>query len=106
MDKTLLILCALAVWRITHLLSKEDGPFDIIYLLRKQLGQGFFGNLLDCFYCLSIWIALPVGFWMGATWAEKIICWFALSGIACLLEKFSDQRNNNRPPVYFEDEKK
>ena len=105
MNGTLFILCALAVWRLTHLLSKEDGPFDLIYLLRKQLGQGFFGNLLDCFYCLSIWVALPAGIWLGETVAEKIISWFALSGLACLLEKISVKKEAEAP-TYFEEDKK
>ncbi|HEX7584213.1 MAG TPA: DUF1360 domain-containing protein, partial [Prolixibacteraceae bacterium] len=58
-DITGFIICTLAVWRITHLLSQEDGPFDTVIKFRKLFGQGFFGNLLDCFYCLSIWIAVP-----------------------------------------------
>ena len=105
MNGILFILCALAVWRLTHLLSKEDGPFDIIYLLRKQLGQGFFGNLLDCFYCLSLWIAIAPALWLGSNWKEKIVYWLALSAVACLLEKITG-RNEPPPPTYFEDEKK
>jgi len=104
MNGTIFILCALAVWRLTHLLSKEDGPFDIIYLLRKQLGQGFFGNLLDCFYCLSLWIAIAPALWLGINWKEKTVYWLALSAVACLLEKITSR--NEPPPTYFEDEKK
>ena len=104
MNGTIFILCALAVWRLTHLLSKEDGPFDIIYLLRKQLGQGFFGNLLDCFYCLSLWMAIAPALWLGINWKEKIVYWLALSAVACLLEKITGR--NEPPPTYFEDEKK
>ena len=81
------MLSLFASWRITHLLSHEDGPFDVIYLLRKQLGQSFFGSLLDCFYCLSIWVTLPFGLWMGRDAVEKFLCWFALSGAACVLQK-------------------
>ena len=91
----LFFICALATWRLTHLLAKEDGPFDIVFKLRKQLGQGFFGSLLDCFYCLSIWIAVPFGLWLGDNWKEKILSWLALSGAACLLEKLTDK--NTRP---------
>jgi Protein of unknown function (DUF1360) len=95
------VIAVLAVWRITHLISKEDGPFDIIYKTRKQIGQGFFASLLDCFYCLSIWIALPFGLWLGNEIVEKLICWIAVSGAACLLEKLSNKKNE--PPQYFED---
>ena len=98
------IIIVLVVWRITHLLSKEDGPFEIIYRIRKQLGQGFFGSLLDCFYCLSIWIALPFGLWLGAGWKEGILYWLGLSGAACLLEKTTDRNHRiSSPPSYTED---
>jgi hypothetical protein len=73
-------------------MSKEDGPFDLIFLLRRKAGAGFFGNLLDCFYCLSLWIALPVGIWLGSTWIEKILFWWALSGAACLLEQATEKK--------------
>ena len=104
MNGTHFILCALAVWRLTHLLNKEDGPFDLIYLLRKQLGQGFFGNLLDCFYCLSMWIAIVPGLLLGIDWKEKILNWLAISAVACLLEKITSR--NEPPSTYFEDDKK
>ncbi|MBC7935786.1 MAG: hypothetical protein H7Y86_10590 [Rhizobacter sp.] len=99
------ILSILAAWRLTHLLSKEDGPFDIIFLLRKKAGAGFFGNLLDCFYCLSLWISFPLGIWLGIDWIEKILYWWAISGAACLLEQATSGRKNNDPvpPDYQED---
>src|ERR1035438_7929939 len=54
-----LVLGILAVWRVTHLLNGEDGPWEIFVRLRKLAGAGFWGELLDCFYCLSLWISLP-----------------------------------------------
>ena len=98
------ILSILAVWRIAHLLGKEDGPFDIIFLMRKKAGAGFFGSLLDCFYCLSVWVALPFGIWLGNDWKEKILMWLALSGAACLLEQGSTKKDNkDNVPEYHED---
>jgi hypothetical protein len=47
-------LCGIALWRITHLFTEEDGPFDLVIKFRKLFGQGFFGNLLGSFYCLSL----------------------------------------------------
>lgn len=99
-------LLVLACWRLTHLLNKEDGPFDLIFLLRKKAGAGFFGNLLDCFYCLSLWIALPLGIWLGNGWIEKIIYWWAISGASCLLEQATTVKKNNKDddmPMYKED---
>lgn len=97
------ILSVLAVWRLTHLLGKEDGPFDIIFLLRKKAGAGFFGSLLDCFYCLSVWMALPFGLWLGNDWIEKILTWLALSGAACLLEQATTKNNDHNKTEYHED---
>ena len=100
-----LFLSALAVWRITHLVSKEDGPFDIIFSIRKKAGAGFFGSLMDCFYCSSIWVALPFGIWLGSNWKEKLLYWVALSGAACLLEQATTAKDKDRhdTPDYKED---
>lgn len=105
MNITYLILSILATWRLTHLLSKEDGPFDLVYLLRKKAGAGFFGSLLDCFYCLSLWIALPFAIWLCKGWIESIVCWWAISGAACLLEQACTKKNYGEGdlPDYKED---
>ena len=50
-----LILSILCVWRVTHLLQAEDGPG--FHGSLPPARSGLFGNLLDCFYCLSVWIA-------------------------------------------------
>ncbi len=99
------IIVSFAVWRLTHLFSKEDGPFDIIFLIRKKAGTGFFGSLLDCFYCVSIWVALPFGIWIGTTWREKLLYWIALSGAGCLLEQATTSKKDKRDdiPPYKED---
>ena len=99
------IICSLAVWRITHLLSKEDGPFDIIFLMRKKAGAGFFASLLDCFYCVIIWVALPFGILLGNDWIEKFLFWLALSGAACLLQQATTYKENkhNEIPDFKED---
>ncbi len=86
------ILCALAVWRLAHLLAREDGPFDLVFRLRKLAGGGFFGSLLDCFYCLSIWIAIPFAFLLSREWLPGIVVWLALSGAASLLHKLTEKK--------------
>ncbi len=79
------IVCTLAVWRVTHLVNAEDGPFDIVYKLRKLAGNSFFGSLMDCFYCASVWVALPPALLYGSAWADKVIYLFSFSGAAILL---------------------
>lgn len=93
MDILSFILIAFAIWRITYLFSHEDGPFDIIIKLRMQLGQGFFGNLLDCFYCLSIWTAIPFAIWKADSFENFLLFWFSLSGAVCILQKIIEKSN-------------
>jgi Protein of unknown function (DUF1360) len=86
------ILCTLAVWRLAHLLSQEDGPFDLVFKMRKRAGQGFFGGLLDCFHCLSMWVAIPFALFLGTRWIEGIITWLALAGAASILFKLTERK--------------
>jgi len=105
MNMITFLISALAVWRLTHLLAKEDGPFDMIYSLRKKAGRSFWGKLLDCFYCCSIWTAFPFALWTSLAWTQILIQWLALSGAACLLEQATTPRNSDRNdiPEYRED---
>lgn len=89
----LLIIGLLAAWRITHLLQAEDGPFDLIYRLRKAFGSSVFAKMMDCFNCLSLWVAMPFAYFLADSWPEKILLWLALSGGAILLERIT-QKNN------------
>ena len=77
----------IVVWRLTHLISAEDGPFDLIIKLRKLLGNSFFGKLMDCFYCLSIWIGLACAWYAGDNLMEIIMFTLYYSGASILLEK-------------------
>ena len=86
------LLAALATWRITHLLSSEDGPGDLIFHLRKKLGSGLAGALMDCFYCLSLWVSAAMALLVSNGLANWTLAWLGLSGAACLLE------NATRPP--------
>jgi hypothetical protein len=86
-----LVVVSLVVWRVTHLFYAEDGPWDILVRLRRLAGNSIFGDLLDCFYCLSLWIAAPLAFFTGANWKERLLLWPALSGAAILLERISDR---------------
>jgi hypothetical protein len=80
-------LCALAVWRIAHLLTSENGPWDLILRMRSALGYGMPGRLMASFYCLSLLASLPPALWMSSSRWEFFIQCMALSSVACLLEK-------------------
>jgi hypothetical protein len=101
-----LTLGILSVWRCTHLLYAEDGPWNIFVRLRQFVGDGFWASLLDCFYCLSLWIAAPFGYFLGQTWKERTLLWMALSGGAIIIERVTQGTSSNPPVVYREDEEK
>jgi Protein of unknown function (DUF1360) len=82
-----LLLGVLAVWRFTHLLHAEDGPWQLSVRLRQQAGAGFWGELLDCFYCLSLWVSAPVALLLGGGFGERLLLWPALSAGAILIER-------------------
>lgn len=86
------VLCVFAIWRLGHLFAREDGPFDLVFTLRKAAGTGFFGSLLDCVYCLTLWLAIPFVFLLSGDWSTRAVVWLALSGAASLLFKLSDGR--------------
>jgi hypothetical protein len=81
------LIAALVLWRVTHLFAAEEGPFRLLTRLRGLAGSGFFGQLLDCFYCLSLWLAIPLAWLTGHDWLQRLLLWPALSGAACLLER-------------------
>jgi len=81
------VVAVLATWRATHLLASEDGPADLIVRFRARLGHGLAGKLMDCFYCLSLWIAAPAALFVSGTVLGWLFTWLAISGAACLLER-------------------
>jgi hypothetical protein len=98
-----LIVGTLSVWRVTHLFAAEDGPWQLLAWFRRRAGVGFFAGLLDCFYCLSLWIAAPVAWLIGESWKERALLWLALSGGAILLERATVRSNAAPPAAYHED---
>jgi hypothetical protein len=98
-----LVLGALTVWRITHFLQAEDGPWDIVVWLRRKAGAGFLGKLLDCFYCLSVWAAVPFAGLIGESWLERALLWPSLSAAAILLERLTNPGPKSTPVSFTED---
>jgi len=93
------ITLTLVVWRLTSLLVREDGPFDVFAKLRMFLGVRFnqasqmYGvNVLSrgiiCFWCCSMWVSLAVA--LFASYSVNIHTFIAavlvLSSLAILLD--------------------
>jgi hypothetical protein len=98
------ILVALAVWRVTHVLTAEDGPGRVLARLRAAVHGRFGAAVLSCFYCLSLWVAAPFTFFLSVDdWGRRFVAWLALSGAACLLERLGSQAVP--PAVFYEGDK-
>ena len=86
-DGVMLLAATLATWRITHLIVAEDGPWNIVARLRRLAGAGAFGDLMDCFYCASLWVAAPFAFWLHDDWLARAVLWLAVSGGAIVIDR-------------------
>lgn len=97
---TELTVLAFAVWRITHLLAAESGPFHVFLWLRERLGiehdedevprlwpHTYFGEMFECPYCLSMNVAIvvAVAWFLFPTTIFYLAIPFALSAVAVIL---------------------
>jgi hypothetical protein len=98
------LLAALVTWRLAHMLTREEGPYDVFVRWRSWAGESLVGRALQCFYCTSLWVAAPLAFFVAAWSARAAVVWVALSGAACLLDR-ATQRGlevlpiDNLPPT-------
>lgn len=100
-----LVVKGFATWRISHMLVKEYGPYEILFKLRKWSGVIYNAcdepvdwndiTPLHCVFCTSVWIAFIINIL-----PKFIVNAFALSGIACLLELL-DGKSDNEDDVTF-----
>jgi hypothetical protein len=95
-----LVVYAFAVYRVTHLLNWENGPWDVLDWLRWKAGvevtyaggtphriaTTFWSKLILCPYCLSVWLAVPaVPLWLADFWVFDLLAsWMAIAGFVAL----------------------
>ncbi len=92
----------LGVWRVTHLVTAEDGPWGVIATVRRWAGHGIVGQLLDCFNCTSLWVAALGVLMLPASWATRLMVGLALSGGAILLERVTAPKATAPVASYLE----
>ena len=80
-------LSALAVYRIAFLVAREDGPWGLFRRLRVAAKDSMAGRLVACVNCLSVWISLPLACFVGSSWVEAVVAWWALSGAVVLMDR-------------------
>ena len=84
-----LVLGVLATWRVAHLLANEDGPAGLVARLRLWLAASALGRWLDCFGCVSMWVAVPFACYVTGATTDTVASWLALAGGAFLLERLT-----------------
>jgi hypothetical protein len=75
-------------------LAIEEGPANAIVRLRESLANTILASFINCFGCLSVWIAIPFAFFVSAVPVDWIVTWVALSGAAFLLERMARSRSS------------
>ena len=103
MSPARLTVAALATWRVAHLVAYEDGPANVVARARERAGTGLRGDLMDCFYCLSLWAAIPFTLAAGPRRRDVVQTWLALSGAACLLERATSTEQQGGWNVLWEE---
>jgi hypothetical protein len=86
------LLALLGVYRLSHMIAMEDGPFDAFAELRDRVGQGnWIGRGLHCPLCLSFWLSLCMVGWLGFVGLllppYNLISWLGLAGGCLVLHK-------------------
>lgn len=82
-----LVAVILCVWRLTSLVCYEAGPFEIFSRLRRVFYTWRLGALVECFHCMSVWVAAGVVLAVYRPDWSSLVLVFAVSGGASLIER-------------------
>ncbi len=90
----ILVLGSLATFRVSHLMSKERGPFAVFERIRNALpgGRGSAKEWVSCIWCFSLTASALICLilWAGGlrlTWDYWILIWLSFSSISLLVNK-------------------
>jgi hypothetical protein len=81
------------VWRLTHFIAAEDGPWDILFKAKQKLKPGgFWYEFTKCFFCLSVWFGVGTALIGEGLSLHSVVYGVALSGGASLLQLISREK--------------
>lgn len=86
-----LLIAILVTYRLAGLVAIDDGPLSIFQRLR-QVPIGELRKLVNCPYCVGVWAALGIAWWLFGDYApEWRLAWaLAIAGGQALLQELSD----------------
>ena len=90
-----LLMLSLIVYRLAHMITREDGPFGLAIKFRGFIAvrmgddsfvtQGFF-----CPLCVGFWIASVVAYGMYHGQGFVVVLqWLAIAGLSAFMERIS-----------------
>jgi hypothetical protein len=59
--------------------------------IRRRLDHTVIGRMMDCLYCLSLWMAAPAALWITRDPLDWFMTLLAVSGAACLLDRLGPE---------------
>lgn len=91
-------LAGLACYRLVQMFGLDDGPWDLLQIMREKLGayklgpqlvpMSWWGYLLRCPYCMGLYLGLPIA--AACVWpttaGDLLIGSLAISGAQALLQ--------------------
>lgn len=80
-------LSALAVYRLSLLVARENGPWELFRRLRSVASGTMIGRVISCSNCLGMWLSLPFAWFVGSSVVERLVAWWALAGAAVLMDR-------------------
>lgn len=94
MNLVSLVVCGLAVWRLSHAIVKETGPLMVFSrfrarLARTQTRSGGLFDLISCVYCVSFYIGLIAALFTSHGFFSWVGYALAYSAIAVILENLT-----------------
>jgi hypothetical protein len=85
---TWLVIAWLLVWRVTALLVRDRGPFDVLVRLRAGLAKRGLHELILCFHCTAVWVAALATIVLYEWRWPAVAIALAIAGAASITERF------------------
>jgi len=88
----ILLLGSLATFRVSHVMTKERGPFAVFERIRKKLPRGEAKEWVTCIWCFSLTASAMICLllWAGGlrlTWDYWVLYWLSFSSVSLLVNK-------------------
>lgn len=77
------LMCTMASWRVTLLVTVDEGPFSVNQWVRSKIDpmrKTWYGRGIRCEICVSFWVCLATAlalYFMGKiAWGPDVVLWW------------------------------